>query len=158
MIELKNRADKIRIKVFKIAFLFYIKRIFFYADILKCTLLLITAYLIKPFFNKHYQSRQIWIVGENTGEILKDNGYFFFKYCCQDNLNEDVYLLAKKKYIKNDSFLDNNPDIVRVYSKRANARVKTFYRWEKIMSAYVELFEALKIDKGISRSRHIDAH
>lgn len=51
----------------------------------------IIAFIIKPFIRK-----DIWLIGENLGEIAQDNGFAFFKYCISENINEKVFYVATK--------------------------------------------------------------
>jgi CDP-glycerol glycerophosphotransferase (TagB/SpsB family) len=59
-----------------------------------------------------FKKRKIWIVGENSGDTLNDNGYCFFRYCCEKYLNHEVFFITKRKYINKDPFLKTNDKIL----------------------------------------------
>ena len=37
-----------------------------------------------------------WLIGENRGECLKENGYWFYKYCRENYPEQDVYFVIKE--------------------------------------------------------------
>lgn len=45
----------------------------------------------KPKKNQH-----IWIIGENAGDCLQDNGYYFYKYCREFHPEHPVFFIIKK--------------------------------------------------------------
>lgn len=57
-----------------------------------------------------FKKEEVWLIGENLGQIARDNGLAFFRYCYRENIPEDFYFVAK----------DNNYDIekLRSYSKK----------------------------------------
>ena len=49
---------------------------------------------ILAFFYKLLQKQQVWLVGENLGEVAQDNGFAFFEYCYDKS--EKVCFISKK--------------------------------------------------------------
>ena len=39
----------------------------------------------------------VWLIGENRGECVKDNGYVFYNYCRESHPDKSVYFLIKTK-------------------------------------------------------------
>lgn len=64
----------------------------------------------------------VWLIGENRGECLKENGYWFFQYCRKNHPNRKVFFVIKKKspYYQNEMFKD---DSVIVYGSKRHGRV-----------------------------------
>ncbi|MDF9556867.1 bifunctional glycosyltransferase/CDP-glycerol:glycerophosphate glycerophosphotransferase [Bacillus tropicus] len=58
---------------------------------------LITATLTENLSKLWFANREIWLVGEKTGETCNDNGYAFFKYCREKHPNKKVYYVIKKE-------------------------------------------------------------
>ncbi len=52
----------------------------------------------------------IWVIGENRGECLKENGYWFYKYCRKNHPDLPVYFIVKKisPYYREEFQFDNN--------------------------------------------------
>lgn len=51
----------------------------------------------------------VWLIGENRGECLKENGYWFYKYCKANHPEIEVYFVIKtiSPYYKKDFFNDH---------------------------------------------------
>lgn len=61
-------------------------------DIIKLILSIVPALIYQIFLN-----RELWLVSERENEA-KDNGFWFYKYACENiNENVDVYYAIKKK-------------------------------------------------------------
>jgi len=84
----------------------------FYGLELKCLLLIPIGYLVKLFLAFPYKNRKIWIIGENFGECLKDNGYCFFKYCQKNGIQPVVFFVSKKNSHASDQFLCSNQNVL----------------------------------------------
>jgi len=58
------------------------------------------------------KDRNIWLIGENAGQCLQDNGYFFYSYCKTQHHQRLVYFLIKNSspYYKD---LRNDPRAIR---------------------------------------------
>ncbi len=82
---------------------------------IKCLILIVICFLLRPYLSKFFDNRAMWIIGENSGDVQKDNGYCFFKYCCESEISQDVFFIAKKKYIHNDDFLRLNDKNILIY-------------------------------------------
>ncbi len=74
----------------------FIKGIALVSGHIKSTLYMLIAFST-TYFEKHsYGQKECWIVGENYGVYLDDNGYQFFKYCRNEHPEIDVYFVTKK--------------------------------------------------------------
>ncbi|NKI24244.1 hypothetical protein HFN20_24040 [Paenibacillus dendritiformis] len=62
-----------------------------FSSVLKFRLAKILGAIIQKFLKK-----EIWLVGENLGEVAQDNGISFFEYCMNNKVNEKVYFVAKR--------------------------------------------------------------
>jgi len=82
----------------------------FYSLRLKCLLLLPVGFINKFFFSS--VNKNIWVIGENFGECLKDNGYCFFKYCQETRDESNVFFAARKNSIEDDAFLFSNKNVL----------------------------------------------
>lgn len=49
------------------------------------------AKIVRPF-----RGKKVWLIGENLGQIARDNGLSFFKYCNEKNIPEDYYYVARE--------------------------------------------------------------
>lgn len=84
----------------------------------KFFLFILAYFLINPFLKSSLKKRQIWVIGENTGECLRDNAYCFFKYCNENNLKEHVFFLASKKSLEDDVYLASSGNVICCSSMR----------------------------------------
>jgi CDP-glycerol glycerophosphotransferase (TagB/SpsB family) len=95
-----------------------LNRFMFFASVGKSIVILSIILAIKPilsFFIKN--NEEIWLIGENSGDILNDNSYCFFKFCHKNEiLNKDIYFLARKKCIQRDIFLQKNKNVIEYSS------------------------------------------
>ena len=41
------------------------------------------------------QAKNNWLIGENRGECLKENGYWFYKYCREHHPEQTVFFFSK---------------------------------------------------------------
>ena len=73
------------------------------------SILLLPAYIFYIFFRLH---ESIWLIGENAGRCLNDNGYIFYKFCRKNHPNTPVYLVTRKESINNDPFLKTDSNII----------------------------------------------
>lgn len=84
-------------------------------EILNQSFFLISVLLVFPiyFFYKLFTpKKKIWLIGENGGDYLGDNSYFFYLYCCSKKLKHDCYFITNKKSIKNNLHLQKNTNII----------------------------------------------
>jgi len=58
---------------------------------IKYLLARIVAKSIKKFIKK-----DIWLIGENLGQVAQDNGFAFFEYCMKNNIPEKAYYISTK--------------------------------------------------------------
>lgn len=55
--------------------------------------------------------KPVWLIGENRGECLKENGYWLYQYCRKMHTNKSVYFVIKpispfyKNRLKSDTFV-----------------------------------------------------
>jgi CDP-glycerol glycerophosphotransferase (TagB/SpsB family) len=45
---------------------------------------------------KRWKHSNVWIIGENRGDSLYDNGYFFYRFCRRFHQDEKIYFLIKR--------------------------------------------------------------
>jgi glycosyltransferase involved in cell wall biosynthesis/CDP-glycerol glycerophosphotransferase (TagB/SpsB family) len=50
----------------------------------------VVAGLLRPLIRQ-----EVWLVGENLGEVAQDNGFAFFEYCINNGMPEKVYYVSK---------------------------------------------------------------
>lgn len=107
MVRLKNTTSFIRIiaELFSSPFKFY-------ALELKCLILIPIGFLTKSILSFSNKKNRVWVIGENFGECLKDNGYCFFQYCQKTNIDSEVFFVAKENSIKNDNYLSSNKNVL----------------------------------------------
>ncbi|MBE5106875.1 glycosyltransferase [Bacillus thuringiensis] len=60
---------------------------------LKLMLATLTEELSGYFFN----NKEIWLIGEKTGDTCNDNGYAFFKYCRENYPDKKIYYVIQKE-------------------------------------------------------------
>jgi len=82
----------------------YNQSIFFFLAIL-----LFPASIFYKFFSLQ---ESIWLIGENEGRCLSDNGYVFYKFCRKKYPNKLIYFIAKEESINNDSFLKTDSNVI----------------------------------------------
>lgn len=130
----------------------------FFIHELKCFIIIIICFLLKPFLSRFFKSKTIWIIGENSGETLQDNGYCFFKYCYKAKVCQEVFFLTKTKYIFNDVFLRSNKNLL-IYGTIKHI-VYLFFADVLIFSQthrdilYDPLFSIFSKDKKIVNLKH----
>lgn len=119
---------------------------------------LLFIFSIKHFFNDRFKSRKIWLIGENFGECLKDNGYFFFKYCSQLSEEIEVFFIIRKNSKNYDNYLRLNKNVLFYGSLRhvfyltvANTFIYTHSHRD---IAYKKIFLFLKITKKLVFLQH----
>jgi len=76
----------------------------------KCLCYYILLLFTKPILNLLFSKKNIWLIGENSGVNLKDNGYCFFRYCIEKENKKNIYLIIKK-----NNFNFKNSNISRRY-------------------------------------------
>ncbi|MED4224282.1 CDP-glycerol glycerophosphotransferase family protein [Neobacillus cucumis] len=54
------------------------------------------AYYTYRLFQKYFDRKDIWLGYEKFSEGAQDNGYYFFKYCYENNKKKDFYYIIKK--------------------------------------------------------------
>jgi CDP-glycerol glycerophosphotransferase (TagB/SpsB family) len=54
------------------------------------------AYYTYRIFKKYFDRKDIWLAYEKFSEGAQDNGYYFFKYCYDNNKKKDFYYIIKK--------------------------------------------------------------
>ncbi len=81
---------------------------------LTCLFLGNTYHALSP----HTSKLNIWVIGENRGECLKENGYWFYKYCRKHYPEQEVYFIVKKisPYFKQE--MDRDPNVIPYGSVR----------------------------------------
>ena len=84
----------------------------FYGLELKSLVLIPVAVLLKPFVIHSRKKDPIWLIGENFGDCLQDNGYCFFQYCQKAKIHADVFFIAKEKSIKDNIFLSSKNNVL----------------------------------------------
>lgn len=102
---------KTKLSSFEIKSKFFWKLFSFYALEFKCFILSLIFIIVKGILNTRGKGT-IWIVGENFGENLKDNGYCFFKYCQKTGSRTRLFFIAKKRSIKEDIFLSSERNVL----------------------------------------------
>lgn len=89
----------------------FFDRLKFYTHLLKCAIIISLFFPIRLFPRR--EDKKIWLIGENSGETLKDNGYFFFKYCCENQESSQyIFFITQKKYILKDSYLKSKNNLI----------------------------------------------
>lgn len=58
------------------------------------------------------KSDDIWIIGENGGECLKDNSYCFYKYCRKNHPQLKIFFIIDKQSINYNSFLQKDANVI----------------------------------------------
>ena len=86
-----------------------IKAIYHQSRFLLLALLFFPASIFYKFFRLQ---EAIWLIGENEGRCLNDNGYVFFKSCRENQPNRLIYFLTRKESINNDPFLKTDSNII----------------------------------------------
>ncbi|PGV53335.1 CDP-glycerol glycerophosphotransferase family protein [Bacillus sp. AFS037270] len=54
------------------------------------------AYYTYRLFQKYFDRKDIWLGYEKFSEGAQDNGYYFFKYCYENNKKKDFYYIIKR--------------------------------------------------------------
>jgi CDP-glycerol glycerophosphotransferase (TagB/SpsB family) len=54
------------------------------------------AYYTYRLLKKYFERKDIWLAFEKFSEGAQDNGYYFFKYCYDNNKKKDFYYIIKK--------------------------------------------------------------
>lgn len=62
--------------------------------------------------------RQVWIIGENNGHCLKENGYHFYKYCRKKKADLKVYFVNSRDCIFYDQLTSKDPHVLTYGSLR----------------------------------------
>lgn len=47
-------------------------------------------------FTSRFKKNDVWLIGENLGQIARDNGLSFLKYCYESNIPEKYFFVARK--------------------------------------------------------------
>lgn len=81
-----------------------------YLSRIKCIFIYFFITSFKPFFNLVVKHDNIWLIGENFGNLQKDNGYHLFRYCHKEDIV--AFFITSKHCINNDSFLSHNKNVV----------------------------------------------
>ena len=79
------------------------------------SIFLLLAILLLPvsiFYKYFHLQDPIWLIGENEGRCLSDNGYIFYKFCRENHPNNYIYFVTRQESINNDSFLKTDPNII----------------------------------------------
>lgn len=84
----------------------------FYSLRIKCIVLIPIGFFVKSFFSSSNRKNEVWVIGENFGECLKDNGYCFFKYCQATPVKPAVFFVVKKNFLQDDIFLSSNRNVL----------------------------------------------
>lgn len=76
-------------------------------------LVLPLAILIDMIANTSKSGRQkIVLIGENRGTNLRDNGYYFFRFCREQNPLLPVYFVTNTDSIRNDTLLKHDQNVL----------------------------------------------
>lgn len=70
---------------------------------------------ISKFFSKIIKKivhDEVWLVGENLGEVAQDNGFAFFEFCLKNNLKEKVFYVSKKDNKNIDKLLPYKKNVL----------------------------------------------
>ncbi len=62
--------------------------------------------------------KPLWLIGENEGKCLGDNGYTFFKFCRENYSDRRIYFITRKESLENDSFLSENSNVILFGTKK----------------------------------------
>ena len=83
----------------------------------KFLLYVLLCYPIAKIMFVSNRNKKVWLIGENAGECLHDNGYFFFKYC-SDLRSEDVYFIVSTNTINYDDFMKKSSKVLHYGTMR----------------------------------------
>ncbi|MFV8819256.1 CDP-glycerol glycerophosphotransferase family protein [Haliea sp. E17] len=75
----------------------------------------VLAAIFLPFLIMSRQRRggaACWLIGENQGECLDDNGYAFYRYCRDRHPEEPVYFLVKRSSANFERLFRDDPNAV----------------------------------------------
>lgn len=61
---------------------------------------------------KSYNNKDIWLIGEHRGFCLKDNGFFFYKFCRQKYPDKPVYLAVRRSSSYFNELTKNDENVV----------------------------------------------
>ena len=59
-----------------------------------------------------YNNKDIWLIGEHRGFCLKDNGFFFYKFCRQKYPDQSVYFAVRRNSPYFNKLTKNDKNIV----------------------------------------------
>jgi len=57
-------------------------------------------------------NEKIWLIGEHRGFCLKDNGYFFYKYCRENHPEQQIFFAVRKNSPYFNELRNNDTNIV----------------------------------------------
>lgn len=76
---------------------------------------LLLAIILYPFalaYRFVQKNKSIWLIGENEGRCLDDNGYTFYKFCRNKYPQRAIYFVTRKESINVDPFLKTDSQII----------------------------------------------
>ena len=75
---------------------------------------LISIFLLPATFllNLFKLNEPPWLIGENYGKCLQDNGYIFYKFCRKTYPLKPIYFISTKGSMDNDPFLKADENII----------------------------------------------
>ncbi|WP_312097376.1 CDP-glycerol glycerophosphotransferase family protein [Niallia sp.] len=54
------------------------------------------AWIVSFIFGWYFRQKNIWLVFEKFSDSAQDNGYYFFKYCYENNKKKNLYYIIKE--------------------------------------------------------------
>lgn len=54
------------------------------------------AWIVSTLFSWYFRRKKIWLVFEKFSDSAQDNGYYFFKYCYENNKRKNLYYIIKQ--------------------------------------------------------------
>lgn len=83
----------------------------FYLLEIKCLLLLAVCLVLKPLLRRRFTT-PVWVIGENFGRCLRDNGYCFFLWCRESGTVPRVLFVARREFAARDPALSGSADVL----------------------------------------------
>ncbi|WP_342366599.1 CDP-glycerol glycerophosphotransferase family protein [Peribacillus sp. TH16] len=102
------------------------------------------AYFTYRLFKKYFDRKGIWLAYEKFSEGAQDNGYYFFKYCYENNKKENFYYIIKK----------DSPDYTNL--KYMENRVLKFMSFKYMLYMYASELLVSSESKGHSYDIRIE--
>ncbi len=84
-----------------------LKKLVVLLQIAKTSIYILIALLEIKVFKKNAQSHSnsnIWLIGENYGQCIFDNGFWFFEYCIRERKRNDVFFVIRKDALGEHNF------------------------------------------------------